>query len=170
MDWTFTRDYRFSWNCNSHHRYEALLEEEQKNTRKTRILIVEISGKNAGLIVDEVNSIVPLQSEQLVDLDSIITEKHSAILAGVARIEKNLHLVLDVEQMIKEEERKLFHDICLSLKNKTSHFSSEKSKKIVIEKIMKYFEEDCNFGNNFSVHSCIFSKNFVYSQTSYTTL
>lgn len=90
-------------------------EGEPQNTRKTRIILVEMLSRMVGLVVDQVDDIAPLTKEQLVPLSSISIERQSSILVGVAKIDQRLYLVLDVEELVHEEERNLFQDICLRL-------------------------------------------------------
>ena len=85
-------------------------------TSKTRIIIVEMLERSAGFIVDEVDDIVPLKQEQLIPLSSLSWEKKTAVLVGVAQIEEHIYLVLDMDYLIREEERKVFQEVCLKLR------------------------------------------------------
>ncbi len=95
-----------------------VLGEKAENVRKSRIIIVEMLERSAGIIVDEVEDIVPLTQEQLVPLSSISWEQKAAVLAGVAKIEENMYLVIDINRLIREEEQKLFKELCLSFASK----------------------------------------------------
>lgn len=86
-----------------------------QNNTKTRIIIVDMFERVVGLIVDQVNDILPLSSEQLIPRSSIIWNNQSSILAGVAKIDNLLFLVLDIDYLLQEEEQKIFKEICLSL-------------------------------------------------------
>lgn len=88
---------------------------EPQNTRRTRIIIVEMLGRLAGLVVDQVNDIVPLKQEQVVSKSAISLGRESALLIGVANVEETMYLVIDVHQLIHEEERNLFRDLCFHL-------------------------------------------------------
>lgn len=88
---------------------------EVENTRKTRIIIVDILERTTGIIVDQVDDIAPLTSGDLVPLSSIAMERTSSVLVGVAKLDSKLHLVLDVKKLIHEEDRSLFQDICLRI-------------------------------------------------------
>lgn len=88
---------------------------QPQTTRKTRIILAEILERLVGLIVDQVDDIVPLAREQLVPMTSLPLEKKSAILVGVANVDNQPYLVLDVKQLIHQEERDRFRDICLRL-------------------------------------------------------
>jgi purine-binding chemotaxis protein CheW len=88
---------------------------QQQASRRTRIIVAEILGRLAGLVVDQVDDIVPLNQEQLIPLSSLPVEKKSAILVAVAKVENQTYLVLDVKELIHQEEREHFCDICLQL-------------------------------------------------------
>ena len=94
----------------------VLSENEPVDNKNTRIMIVELLNHGAGLIVDQVDNIIPLTKEQIVPLSSISWEKKTAVLAGVAKIEQEMYLVLDINYLIQKEEQKLFKEICLKLK------------------------------------------------------
>ncbi|HON45478.1 MAG TPA: chemotaxis protein CheW [Planctomycetota bacterium] len=81
------------------------------NNKKTRIIIVEILERVAGLIVDYVNDILPLFPEQIVHLSSITWEKKTAILASIANIDNQMYFVLDIDYLLRENEQKLFKEI-----------------------------------------------------------
>ena len=91
----------------------SISSEEEK--RKLRIIVVEMLDRVAGLVVDQVEDIVPLTREQLVPISMISPEIKSALLIGVAKIEDRLYLVLDIAQLIHEEERNLFKEVCMRL-------------------------------------------------------
>ena len=93
----------------------VLAETPPSNTRKTRIIIVEMMERTSGLIVDEVEHIVPLSQEQMVPLSSLSWDKRTAILAGVAKIENKLYLVVDIDRLVHQEERNLFKEVCFRL-------------------------------------------------------
>lgn len=94
---------------------KLLGDEEPAATGKSRIIIVEMLGRSAGLVVDQVNDIIPLESGQMVPKSALALGKESAMLVGVAKVGKDLYLVIDVQQLIHEEERNLFRDICFRL-------------------------------------------------------
>ncbi len=95
-----------------------VLGEKAEQTRKSRIIIVEMLDRAAGIVVDNVDDIVPLTSEQLIPLSSISWDKKAAVLAGVAKIEEQMYLVIDIDRLIREEEQKLFRELCLNLGTK----------------------------------------------------
>lgn len=90
-------------------------QEKAQNTRRTRIVLVDMLGRITGLVVDQVDDIVPLSQEQIVPSSALAGEKKSAILVGVAKVDNRLYLMLDIKQLIHEEERNLFRDLCLHL-------------------------------------------------------
>lgn len=104
-----------------------VLGEKAENTRKSRIIIVEMLERSAGLIVDEVEDIVPLTQEQLIPRNSISLDANATVLAGVARIEDNLYLVVDTDRLILEEEQKLFKELCVKIQHSpnTSQITSQ---------------------------------------------
>ncbi|NUM35672.1 MAG: purine-binding chemotaxis protein CheW [Candidatus Brocadiae bacterium] len=101
------------------------------DTSKTRIVIVEMLERSAGFIVDEVDDIIPLKQEQLIPLSSLSWEKKTAVLVGIAQIEEQIYLVLDMDYLIREEERKVFQELCLKLQQNPM----EITKKVEKEKL-----------------------------------
>lgn len=96
------------------------------DTNKTRIIIVEMLERSAGFIVDEVNDIVPLNQQQIIPLSSLSWEKKTAVLVGVAQMEEHIYLVLDIDYLIREEERKIFRELCLKIKENPLEIVKEK--------------------------------------------
>ena len=92
-----------------------LTEKTPDDTRKTRIIIVEMLERAAGLIVDQVDDIVPLSQDNVVPISAVSWAKRSAVLAAVAKIEGRMYLVLDIDRLVHEEECNIFKEICLRI-------------------------------------------------------
>jgi purine-binding chemotaxis protein CheW len=72
--------------------------------RAARIVVVNVSGRTVGLVVDavlEVAKVGTLEVEQLPDLAAGVG---SEFVEGVCRIDRGLVVVLDLERMFSEEE------------------------------------------------------------------
>ena len=68
-------------------------------TDETRVIVVEISNKKVGLIVDEVSEVISFPAEEISTADDVgfgIKEKH---ILGVVRINERLLVLLDLDNI-----------------------------------------------------------------------
>ncbi len=68
-------------------------------TDETRVIVVEISNKKVGLIVDEVSEVISFPAEEISTADDVgfgIQEKH---ILGVVRINERLLVLLDLDNI-----------------------------------------------------------------------
>jgi len=75
--------------------------------KKSRILIVKIEKKIVGLLVDGVSEVVDVNENNISLPPDEITDINTKYLTGVARINKKLILLLDIDQILDLEEKNL---------------------------------------------------------------
>lgn len=79
-------------------------------TPETAIIILDISGMSLGVIVDSVNSVLTLKSSEVSEAPDIESSIRQDYLSGVARKDKKLILLLDIEKSLSIEELKLIRN------------------------------------------------------------
>ena len=72
--------------------------------RKTRIIVVNVNGKEMGLIVDEVSEVIQIDSDQVSPLPPMGASISAEYIRGMARIEDRLRILLNVERILSSEE------------------------------------------------------------------
>ncbi len=76
----------------------------EERTNLTRIIIVEISGEQVGLIVNAVSEVLMIDGEKIQPPPSRMTGGHTELLEGVARCDDRLIILLKVENLLSSQE------------------------------------------------------------------
>ena len=84
------------------------------DTRKNRIVICALSGRNIGLLVDEVKEVKRFTRKEISPSPQFIQGAQADYFLGVARCDDDLILLVDLEKVLSSEEKielhKLTHD------------------------------------------------------------
>ncbi|MEM2159706.1 MAG: chemotaxis protein CheW [Candidatus Nitrosotenuis sp.] len=80
--------------------------QEQTNASKQRILVIEVNGSQTGLLVDEVDQVMRIQTKDLESAPQTVLESHNYI-KGIAKINKKLVILLDVVKLLEDSGREL---------------------------------------------------------------
>ncbi len=73
--------------------------------RYTVILIIKISERTVGLVVDAVSDVISLKPEQMQPPPQVSKKPHYAFIQAVARMDDQFIIILDVEKVLSEDER-----------------------------------------------------------------
>jgi len=78
----------------------------EKNNRQEKIIIVELDGLTAGMMVDDVKEIEPLTKENIVNLPDLARKLDSDYIEGVGRAGKDeeLLLLLNLKKVLTNHE------------------------------------------------------------------
>jgi purine-binding chemotaxis protein CheW len=79
--------------------------EEQKRNNDTRIIVVGFDGMKIGMIVTAVSEVLTIDDSVIEPAPSIVTTINSSFIAGIARIEKRLIILLNLDQILSKEEK-----------------------------------------------------------------
>jgi purine-binding chemotaxis protein CheW len=74
---------------------------EQANSSKQRILVIDVNGTQTGLLVDEVDQVMRIQTKDLDSAPQAILDSHSYI-KGIAKINQKLIVLLDVVKLLQD--------------------------------------------------------------------
>ncbi len=77
----------------------------EKDTRDSRIVVVEIDGAQVGMIVDAVTEVLSVSEEDIEPPPSIVTTVDSAFITGIAKVDSRLIILLDLGQVLDTEEK-----------------------------------------------------------------
>ncbi|MFD2044945.1 chemotaxis protein CheW [Ornithinibacillus salinisoli] len=77
---------------------------ETEMTNENRILIVNVEDVQVGLIVDSATDVIDIATELVEPAPKMIGGVHEVYLKGVAKLENELLILLDLEQIIDLEE------------------------------------------------------------------
>ncbi len=72
---------------------------------KTRIIVVEVGGNTVGMIVDEVNEVLRLSTDNIDEAPQIAESKISqAFITGVGKLDKRLLILIDLAVILSTDE------------------------------------------------------------------
>ncbi|MDT3698743.1 MAG: chemotaxis protein CheW [Thermincola sp.] len=80
-------------------------------TRSTRIVVVEVEGHNIGMLVDGVSEVVKITKDIVEKPSSILSDIDKEYLAGVAKLEEKLVILLDLVKVLQREDNALLENI-----------------------------------------------------------
>ena len=81
-----------------------------EQTKESRIVVVDIGGRDTGVMVDAVAEVLRIASSSVEPTSSVITTSDSGYLLGIAKVEDRLIILLDLESVLSEEEKSLLSD------------------------------------------------------------
>lgn len=79
----------------------GLASDGQANSSKQRILVIEVNGTQTGLLVDEVDQVMRIQTKDLDPAPQTVLESHNYI-KGIAKINQKLVVLLDVVKLLQD--------------------------------------------------------------------
>lgn len=80
-------------------------------SRSTRIVVVEVEGNTIGMIVDGVSEVLRISNDIVERPNSIISDVDTEYLAGVAKLEERLVILLDLEKVLSREDHSMLENI-----------------------------------------------------------
>ena len=80
---------------------------ETQNTRKTRIIVVNVDSKITGFIVDSVSQVLRIPKDTIEPAPSIVVaEIESEYITGVSKLHDRLLILLDFSKILTRREKK----------------------------------------------------------------
>lgn len=78
--------------------------EEKEYTDSTRIIIVTLEDLEVGLIVDTANDVIDVPSKDIEPQPDVVGTEEAEFIIGVAKIEKRLLILIDLEKILNPAE------------------------------------------------------------------
>ncbi len=85
---------------------KRFLLEHKEHTEDTRIIVVTISGKECGIIVDSVTAVMRLTNDSIESTPAMVSTVDAQYVSGISRVERGLIILLDIDKVLSEEEMK----------------------------------------------------------------
>jgi purine-binding chemotaxis protein CheW len=73
----------------------------------TVVIILNLSGRVVGIVVDGVSDVMALKEEQLRDVPSLVTSIDTKYIVGLATVEQQMLILVDIEQLMSSPEMAL---------------------------------------------------------------
>uniref|UniRef100_A0A7C4PIX3 Chemotaxis protein CheW n=1 Tax=Anaerolinea thermolimosa TaxID=229919 RepID=A0A7C4PIX3_9CHLR len=83
----------------------------QEPTRDTRIVIANMNGTQVGLIVDAVSQVIRVPQDAIEPPPQLTMTVNSAFIKSVAKLEKRLVILLDLDKVLSAEEKELLEAV-----------------------------------------------------------
>ncbi len=77
---------------------------EKEHSGDSRIIVVEIQNKVIGFIVDKVNIVLRINQNIVEPTPELVGKIESEFISGIAKMEKNLLILLDLDKVISQPE------------------------------------------------------------------
>ena len=78
--------------------------EVTEQTKDHRIVVIDISGKDIGMVVDAVTEVSRIAADSVEPPSSFITTADSAYLLGIAKLNNRLIILLDLQRVFTDRE------------------------------------------------------------------
>lgn len=83
---------------------------EAEHTKDSRIVVVDISGQDIGMVVDAVTEVMRIPNSSVAPPSAIITSTDSDYLQGIVKLESKLIILLDLDRVFTEDEKQLLEE------------------------------------------------------------
>lgn len=83
--------------------------EEEKYSDSTRVIIVALEEMEVGLIVDAANDVIDVKIDSIEPQPEVVGVAEAEYISGVAKIEKRLLILLDLEKVLDPQELRANH-------------------------------------------------------------
>lgn len=80
-------------------------------TDHTCIIIVDMAGMNAGLIVDEVLEVMTLGMDEISELPEIHEQDNGNFISGIGKRNKSMYMLLECDRLFNDKQLSKFKDI-----------------------------------------------------------
>ncbi|MEW6194082.1 MAG: chemotaxis protein CheW [Bacteroidota bacterium] len=85
--------------------------ERKEHDKNTRIVVVEVSGKTVGFIVDAVTEVLRIPESITEEPPEIVTGVNSEYIKVVGKLEDRLLILIDIEKILTTSEQKQLEEI-----------------------------------------------------------
>jgi len=73
----------------------------------TVVIILNLNGRVVGIVVDGVSDVMALKEEQIRDVPSLVTNIDTKYIVGLATVEQQMLILVDIEQLMNSQEMAL---------------------------------------------------------------
>ncbi len=92
--------------------------EARNYTERTCIVVIEIDGQDnsilTGIVVDSVSEVLNIKDKEIEDTPTFGVNLNTDYILGVAKIEKGVKILLDINKVLKAEDMKLLKETAVN--------------------------------------------------------
>ena len=79
----------------------------------TVVIILNLHGRVVGIVVDGVSDVMALKDEQIRDVPSLVTSIDTKYIVGLATVEAQMLILVDIEQLMSSQEMALIDSVAV---------------------------------------------------------
>jgi len=79
----------------------------------TVVIILNLSGRVVGVVVDGVSDVTTLKEEQIREVPALVTSIDTKYIVGIATVESKMLILVDIERLMSSQEMKLIDDVAV---------------------------------------------------------
>lgn len=79
----------------------------------TVVIILNLSGRVVGIVVDGVSDVKALKEEQIRDVPSLVSNIDTKYIVGLATVEEQMFILVDIEQLMSSDEMALMDTVAV---------------------------------------------------------
>jgi purine-binding chemotaxis protein CheW len=79
----------------------------------TVVIILNLNGRVVGIVVDGVSDVMALKEEQIRDVPSLVTNIDTKYIVGLATVEEQMLILVDIEQLMNSQEMALIDNVAV---------------------------------------------------------
>ena len=80
----------------------------------TVVIILNLNGRVVGIVVDGVSDVTALQESQIRDVPDLVSSIDTRYILGLASVEEQMLILVDIERLMKSEEMALMDRMALN--------------------------------------------------------
>ncbi len=73
----------------------------------TVVIILNLSGRVVGIVVDGVSDVMALKDDQLREVPSLVTSIDTKYIVGLATVDQQMLILVDIERLMSSQEMEL---------------------------------------------------------------
>jgi purine-binding chemotaxis protein CheW len=77
----------------------------------TVVIILNLGGRVVGIVVDGVSDVMALKEDQIRDVPSLVTSIDTKYIVGLATVEQQMLILVDIEQLMSSQEMELLDTV-----------------------------------------------------------
>ncbi len=77
----------------------------------TVVIILNLNGRVVGIVVDGVSDVMALKDDQIRDVPSLVTSIDTKYIVGLATVEGQMLILVDIEQLMSSQEMALIDSV-----------------------------------------------------------
>ncbi len=79
----------------------------------TVVIILNLNGRVVGIVVDGVSDVMELKADQIRDVPSLVTSIDTKYIVGLATVEAQMLILVDIEQLMSSQEMALIDSVAV---------------------------------------------------------